>query len=415
MPSSSARFTQLPRAEDKVRFYLALKKLRDYLNGLIPEPAASEVTFPEENFRIIPRSERPGYTGPPTPRVKKERVKSEPKTGSKRASKRSDSALMAIDDNSMSQSSTADDPAQVQTEVRDFLSISALSPLPSLPALNGGSSQSQGSSSEPKVSELPDIMSAFSPSAMQVALTQSGSMQSSGYASIPESPTTPLPSNASATGAQPLKREPSPLQELSGDSLFDLLDLPEIDANASVHAPLTDVLFDAEEPLNDSLIDSSLKLVTSALEPCPHPMTPQRPPTATLEHFNNCHFQQHTPTNPPQHFNSGLAHAQTHSPMMTSTPIRARQPAAYMQPYDTISSPISPYFSPQVRGFAPRFAPRHAPPPYSGHVQQFGFASPRPDGGTGLSQQPNSFHGFPRAGAGAVAPQGFRHPYWNSF
>ncbi|ODM88151.1 G/T mismatch-specific thymine DNA glycosylase [Orchesella cincta] len=47
MPSSSARCAQLPRAADKVPFYSALKKFRDYLNGLILELDDSEVVFPE--------------------------------------------------------------------------------------------------------------------------------------------------------------------------------------------------------------------------------------------------------------------------------------------------------------------------------------------------------------------------------
>lgn len=45
MPSSSARCAQLPRAADKVPFYAALKKFRDYLNGLISELDESEVVF----------------------------------------------------------------------------------------------------------------------------------------------------------------------------------------------------------------------------------------------------------------------------------------------------------------------------------------------------------------------------------
>jgi hypothetical protein len=47
MPSSSARCAQLPRAADKVPFYTALKKFRDYLNGLISEIEESEVVFHE--------------------------------------------------------------------------------------------------------------------------------------------------------------------------------------------------------------------------------------------------------------------------------------------------------------------------------------------------------------------------------
>ncbi|XP_063595198.1 G/T mismatch-specific thymine DNA glycosylase-like [Penaeus indicus] len=45
MPSSSARCAQLPRALDKVPFYSALRKYRDYLKGIIPEVDEDEITF----------------------------------------------------------------------------------------------------------------------------------------------------------------------------------------------------------------------------------------------------------------------------------------------------------------------------------------------------------------------------------
>lgn len=45
MPSSSARCTQLPRAVDKVPFYVALRKLRDHIRGQLPYLTENEVTF----------------------------------------------------------------------------------------------------------------------------------------------------------------------------------------------------------------------------------------------------------------------------------------------------------------------------------------------------------------------------------
>jgi TDG/mug DNA glycosylase family protein len=42
MPNSSARCAQLPRAIDKVPFFAALKKFRDYLNGTIKEEDFNE-------------------------------------------------------------------------------------------------------------------------------------------------------------------------------------------------------------------------------------------------------------------------------------------------------------------------------------------------------------------------------------
>ncbi|GFR89897.1 G/T mismatch-specific thymine DNA glycosylase [Elysia marginata] len=51
MPSSSARCAQLPRAVDKVPFYVALKKLRDYLKGDLATLDDSEVVFPNVDLR----------------------------------------------------------------------------------------------------------------------------------------------------------------------------------------------------------------------------------------------------------------------------------------------------------------------------------------------------------------------------
>ena len=58
MPSSSARFTQLPRAIDKVPFYLALKKYRDHLCGKLPELRDEEIYFPDLNLKVVPKAER---------------------------------------------------------------------------------------------------------------------------------------------------------------------------------------------------------------------------------------------------------------------------------------------------------------------------------------------------------------------
>ena len=45
MPSSSARCAQLPRVADKVPFFMALRKFRDHLHGLVPNLDDSEVVF----------------------------------------------------------------------------------------------------------------------------------------------------------------------------------------------------------------------------------------------------------------------------------------------------------------------------------------------------------------------------------
>lgn len=57
MPSSSARCAQLPRAADKVPFYAALKKFRDYLNGLITEIDESEMVFSEPRVKSFYEAE----------------------------------------------------------------------------------------------------------------------------------------------------------------------------------------------------------------------------------------------------------------------------------------------------------------------------------------------------------------------
>ncbi|XP_005111670.1 uncharacterized protein LOC101858755 [Aplysia californica] len=57
MPSSSARCAQLPRALDKVPFYLGLKKLRDYLRGDLATLDESEVVFPTGALEQKPKAE----------------------------------------------------------------------------------------------------------------------------------------------------------------------------------------------------------------------------------------------------------------------------------------------------------------------------------------------------------------------
>ncbi len=51
MPSSSARCAQLPRAVDKVPFFEALRKFRDYLNGRLPKIEDNEVVFANVSLR----------------------------------------------------------------------------------------------------------------------------------------------------------------------------------------------------------------------------------------------------------------------------------------------------------------------------------------------------------------------------
>lgn len=51
MPSSSARCAQLPRAADKVPYYAALKKFRDYLNGTIPHLDESDIVFADSKLK----------------------------------------------------------------------------------------------------------------------------------------------------------------------------------------------------------------------------------------------------------------------------------------------------------------------------------------------------------------------------
>ena len=62
MPSSSARCCQLPRAVDKVPFYLGLKALRDHLRGDVKELNIQDVTFPGLELKVKPKVE-PGTEG----------------------------------------------------------------------------------------------------------------------------------------------------------------------------------------------------------------------------------------------------------------------------------------------------------------------------------------------------------------
>ncbi|CAF1068251.1 unnamed protein product [Adineta steineri] len=53
MPSSSARCSQLPRAEDKLPFYIGLRKLRDFVNGTLHSLNEAEITFPDIKIKDI--------------------------------------------------------------------------------------------------------------------------------------------------------------------------------------------------------------------------------------------------------------------------------------------------------------------------------------------------------------------------
>lgn len=57
MPSSSARCSQLPRASDKLPFYVALKTLRDYCREDEPCLRMSDVTFPSNLKVTVKRAE----------------------------------------------------------------------------------------------------------------------------------------------------------------------------------------------------------------------------------------------------------------------------------------------------------------------------------------------------------------------
>ena len=79
MPSSSARCCQLPRAIDKVPFYLGLKALRDYLRGDDKELDITAVTFPGLELKVKPKVE-PGTEG--------EAKETKPKTAGRKRKKK---------------------------------------------------------------------------------------------------------------------------------------------------------------------------------------------------------------------------------------------------------------------------------------------------------------------------------------
>ncbi|KAA0193657.1 hypothetical protein HAZT_HAZT008333 [Hyalella azteca] len=58
MPSSSARCAQLPRALDKVPFYSALRKFRDYLNGSVDHITEEEMTFAHVKLKNFKKEDK---------------------------------------------------------------------------------------------------------------------------------------------------------------------------------------------------------------------------------------------------------------------------------------------------------------------------------------------------------------------
>lgn len=55
MPSSSARCAHLPRAADKIPFYVGLRKLRDHVRGVLPTLQESEVCFSDIQLKSVPK------------------------------------------------------------------------------------------------------------------------------------------------------------------------------------------------------------------------------------------------------------------------------------------------------------------------------------------------------------------------
>jgi len=71
MPSSSARCSQLPRAVDKLPFYVALRKLRDHVKGDQLEMTVEELTFPNLKLKTAKKTNQTEERGlklkhPPT-------------------------------------------------------------------------------------------------------------------------------------------------------------------------------------------------------------------------------------------------------------------------------------------------------------------------------------------------------------
>jgi len=92
MPSSSARCSQLPRASDKVPFFVALRKLRDHICGRLPRPLdESEVVFPDLDLKVEPRRDRR-----PPPPVTTQPVATEPAVDRKRSYRDDDDASTSI-------------------------------------------------------------------------------------------------------------------------------------------------------------------------------------------------------------------------------------------------------------------------------------------------------------------------------
>jgi hypothetical protein len=73
MPSSSARCSQLPRAVDKLPFYVALKKLRDHLRGRLPQLDLSEVVFRDVELRVETKRQPAVDEGVAETRLQKDR------------------------------------------------------------------------------------------------------------------------------------------------------------------------------------------------------------------------------------------------------------------------------------------------------------------------------------------------------
>ena len=219
MPNSSARCAQLPRAVDKVPFYVALKKFRDHLRGDLPDLKESEVTFPEvklQNFNNKRIKDEDAESGDV---MDGEESRIDPDTGKKRRGRppkpRPDGSMpppkkKRVDEygNPLPKGSNPIDPVTGKKK-RGRPKKSDMPPIVS----NGFSSNfvAKEEDSDTPSSKTPTKLPPFSPNFARVPVKDSESDKSV------RSPTLSLAGGEAgdSEGAKSLTREPSGLSDLS--------------------------------------------------------------------------------------------------------------------------------------------------------------------------------------------------------
>jgi TDG/mug DNA glycosylase family protein len=329
MPSSSARCAQLPRAADKVPFYAALKKFRDYLNGLVPEYDESDYVFndpkynaisieaelKEDNLAFTTINESGEVIAMPDPnkkkrgRPKKVRGENGEEIPTPRKKKEKDENLDGADDDPSKKKrgrpKKPKDGSAPSAPRKRSNKKAAPESVPSIEHdMNSISSNIQNSSSpNHNLSSLPPN-------------TNTNGSNSNSFLPPMESPSANNSSNANSYQTGPMNSSPpSDANHCFQQSLDHQVAPPEISPHQTYQRPASNQqLFNSAEEISGEIGNDPISSpVAASPSLAPSDFEPPQPASVNNSEMNPFSQQQQTTVDHSHHLNSPLA--QTHSPL----------------------------------------------------------------------------------------------------